>query len=220
MRDAEKPSRFRALFGPHAAGRPSPRRWLALGAGLAAAAGALGAGLVFGRRQPARDDGTTGRGLPGTPPDAGAVRQGFEGEDDSGRGLFKGLAWLVAAAVPAVALMFGLVAWFGALDHQGRRFTPEQSAPIVPPSPHLQAHPFAELRAEQDQEHALISQYRWLDAAHTHARVPVERAMALVAGHSLEPEPDPAAPDGTTGGANGRPPGNGAPDPRTPGGTP
>lgn len=51
----------------------------------------------------------------------------------------------------------------------------------IPPKPRLQSHPqvdFAQFRARKQ---ALLSGYRWLDAQHDYARIPVERAMQIYA---------------------------------------
>lgn len=52
----------------------------------------------------------------------------------------------------------------------------------VPPaaSPRLQAHPAADLAAVRAQQ-ARANGYGWVNAQHTVARVPVERAMAILA---------------------------------------
>ena len=57
------------------------------------------------------------------------------------------------------------------------------------PGPHLQREPYRELRDQQGAEEQKLAGYAWSDPAHTRARIPIGRAMALVAGRSLEPSP-------------------------------
>ncbi len=45
----------------------------------------------------------------------------------------------------------------------------------------LQTNPGQDLRAFMAEKRALLDTYAWLDAGHSVARIPIERAMALVA---------------------------------------
>jgi hypothetical protein len=172
-------------------GAPEQRRAhrVATAGALAGLAALLSGGIALWRRRHAPIDPhgeESGRGLPGTPPAPEAVRQGFEPEDDSGRGLAKGLSWLVAGAALAIGLMFAMLGWFHHLDHSWPVLTAEQTAPLPPPAPRLQARPFQELRELGARQNGLVDSYRWLDAAHDRARVPVVRAMPLLVGHGLD----------------------------------
>jgi hypothetical protein len=59
----------------------------------------------------------------------------------------------------------------------------------VPPPPRLQADPEADLAAERSLQRARLDGYQWMDRAHTVARIPIERAMALVAAGQGAPAP-------------------------------
>jgi hypothetical protein len=48
--------------------------------------------------------------------------------------------------------------------------------------PRLEADPAAELRALQDKQRKELSSYRWMDSSRTLIGIPVERAMAIIAG--------------------------------------
>jgi hypothetical protein len=57
------------------------------------------------------------------------------------------------------------------------------AAPVrpIPPQPRLQADPAADLAAERSLQRARLGGYMWMDDAHTVARIPIARAMALLA---------------------------------------
>jgi hypothetical protein len=74
------------------------------------------------------------------------------------------------------------------------------AAPVrpIPPEPRLQPNPSADLAVERSLQRSRLEGYRWLDQAHTVARIPITRAMALLAqgkgarpapGTSTEPRP-------------------------------
>ena len=131
----------------------------------------------------------SGRGLPGTPPSAKSLRHRHEMEDMSGRDMafvLLGLAGFVALFSGA---SIGMTALFHTWNHSRVPLTTEQTARISPPGPHLQAHPHAELRDVRAQETQLLHAYAWLDPGHTVARIPIERAMALTVGKSLDSRP-------------------------------
>jgi hypothetical protein len=56
-----------------------------------------------------------------------------------------------------------------------------QPARPIPPQPRLQADPGADLAAERALQRARLDGYLWLDEGHTVARIPITRAMALLA---------------------------------------
>lgn len=63
----------------------------------------------------------------------------------------------------------------------------------IPPQPRLQANPGQDLEAFRAQKELLLSDWRWVDSAHTIARIPIERAMSLYAEEqqSTGPKPEP-----------------------------
>lgn len=52
----------------------------------------------------------------------------------------------------------------------------------VPPPPRLQAQPLADRIAARAEQDARLDRYTWVDRRAGLARIPIERAMALVAG--------------------------------------
>ena len=65
--------------------------------------------------------------------------------------------------------------------------TAQQTKPLVPPTPNLQADPYADLAAERATERERLEGYAFLDASRQRARIPIDRAMALTIGRTLDP---------------------------------
>ncbi len=160
--------------------------------GWAAATVAGVAALPFGKPRPAsqRFDEASGRGTPTAPASEMAVRQGYETRDMSGALMM----WLTMGLGAAIAVMIGLMLLLVGSFHQERRddaprLTAEQTAPLHPPKPNLQADPVTDLARLHAGEDALLHGYAWIDPGRTHARIPIKRAMTLMVGHTLEPMP-------------------------------
>jgi len=140
--------------------------------------------------QDLHEDADSGRGHPATPPSRPARRAGHETEDMSGW-LMARLALMLMAVAACVAFgMVGLRAWVTSRQLAERpSLTALQTEPVRPPAPGLQADPVAEIDQLRKREDALLGNYAWADAAHTRARIPIGRAMELIAGHGLEHAP-------------------------------
>lgn len=162
-------------------------------AGALAGAGAFAFGLAAKRRhQPSGDnpfDEETGRGLPAVPPSPQARRKGFETEDMSGALMGSLTVGLGAAIAIAIVLMVLMLHSFQARRADAPAMTAEQRALIVPPLPHLQAHPLQDLAAVRGGEAARLAGYGWADAQHTRARIPIGAAMERTVGQSLDNAP-------------------------------
>ncbi len=170
---------------------------------LVAAGTLLGTSLLAFRRKPVLDPfgEETGRGNPSTPPSSKAKALGFEPHDMSARDVSWVLFALGASAAAAIGLMFLMLSLLHASDATKlARFTAEQRARIDPPAPHLQDHPVADLRQERARQEGVLNAYAWIGTDHARARIPVDRAMALAVGRSLDAGPQPAA-----GAAKGQP---------------
>jgi len=114
--------------------------------------------------------------------------RGHETRDINLRG-----AWIlvagIAIAVPLV--MFGMVKLFGALSAREARLqappvslVPGEANP-APPEPRLQEDPIAELKRYRAEQAALAGSYGWADRSAGRVRIPVERAMELLAQRGL-----------------------------------
>ena len=131
-----------------------------------------------------------GRGQPETPASAPARAAGHETEDMSGRTM----SVLVATLGVTVACVIGGMVWLNSYLTTQRNdlrasLTSQQTTAIVPPAPNLQAAPLTEIDQLHAREDALLDHYTWLDKDHTRARIPIERALALAPGHTLDPLP-------------------------------
>ncbi|WP_053082375.1 hypothetical protein [Methylobacterium platani] len=94
-----------------------------------------------------------------------------------------GLAGSVALAITAVGLMMHL---FGAWNVAGTLpLTPQQTATVKPPPPNLQGAPYEDLARTEARDRAELTGYAALPDGR--ARIPVSRAMDLIAGKSLDP---------------------------------
>jgi hypothetical protein len=156
-------------------------RRLAILAGVAAVAGAvMHASPLAG----------SARGKPSAEPGPQATEAGYEPRDISVPGAMAALGVMGITTAVVIAVVFAMVWHFDATRHRiWSRLTPEQTARVVPPPPHLQIAPFddlAKLRAQQDN---LLHSYAWTSADHSTARIPIERAMALAVGKSLDAPP-------------------------------
>jgi len=56
-----------------------------------------------------------------------------------------------------------------------------QPARPIPPQPRLQPDPAADIAAERALQRARLDRYMWMDDAQTVARIPIRRAMVLIA---------------------------------------
>jgi len=136
------------------------------------------------------DEAVSGRGEPTVPPDSKAASLGYETEDISAAMVGRILGGFAATVVVSVTLLFVMIHFFRGADNAGQpALTAQQSADIVPPGPRLQSDPYRDLRDQHGAEEQKLAGYAWADPAHTRVRIPIDRAMALVAGRSLEPSP-------------------------------
>jgi len=92
----------------------------------------------------------------------------------------------VGALSIAAAIAFALIAAYLVTHLEVEGPPPWTGAqPGAPPpvqgSAILQANPAQDIRAFNAQKRALLDGYAWLDTSHTVARIPIERAMALLA---------------------------------------
>lgn len=126
------------------------------------------------------------RGLP----DPQAVAAGHEVKDINVRNTVFILAGMAGATALVIGIVFVMVWRF---DVQRRAafadLTAEQRATPIPPAPRLQVDPFADLAQVQAREQYLLHSYGWTSADHSTARIPIDRAMALSVGKSLDAGP-------------------------------
>lgn len=86
-------------------------------------------------------------------------------------------------AVTAVLAALGVLVLAGAVWLAGG--IPIYGRPRPYPAPALQASPPDDLRALTERQRRLLTDYEWVDRRRGLARIPVERAMALLAERGL-----------------------------------
>ena len=70
---------------------------------------------------------------------------------------------------------------------------PEAQLPLEPPGPRLQASPEKEMAAMRAEENHLLTSWEWVDEGAGVARLPIERAMELLAERGLPSSAEPQA---------------------------
>lgn len=136
------------------------------------------------------DSDPSGRGAPSIPPSTDARHAGHETEDMDARTMMFLVFGLGAAVALAIAGIVVLLGWFQhAREAAQPPFTAQQTAPATPPVPNLQADPQTDIVRLRAAENARLGGYGWLDPGHTRARIPIERAMSLMVGRSLDAPP-------------------------------
>ena len=98
----------------------------------------------------------------------------------------RAVAWVASAFVATLALTFvgawGL--WKVAEHHQTNArapLPPPMRVQIAPPAPRLQADFGQDENALRARQQGELNSYGWVDRAHGRARIPINRAMDLVA---------------------------------------
>ena len=141
--------------------------------------------MVMSRRRDGSGDETATAG-----PDAGSLAAGYETHDMDAAGLARIIAGFAVTVAAAIGLMFWMIGFFVDRDLASRPpLTAQEQARIEPPGPQLQVHPFKDIATLRVREDRLLGSYAWLAPDHKQARIPIDRAMALVIGRPLDPDP-------------------------------
>jgi hypothetical protein len=152
--------------------------------GLAAIATAIGGSLGLAAAAKA-DERQIGRGRPSTPASAKSREAGHEVEDFSARTVSLALGTI---AVSYAILIGGIFFMVGHLSHgdaaRYSKYTAQQTKTVEIPLPHLEVHPLAIYDAYRTHQLHRIGHYRKLGGGY--ARIPVDRAMQLMRGRSLD----------------------------------
>jgi hypothetical protein len=116
--------------------------------------------------------------------------------DVNTRGAVSVALWLGLACILVAGAMWLLMKTLDRSERAADKpLSPEVAASLLrtPPEPRLEAYPLVpreRLRAEED---AILTTYGWSDKAGGFARIPIERAMELVARRGLPPSQPMAA---------------------------
>ena len=110
----------------------------------------------------------------------------------------------IALVLIVVLSQLGLWWLFNTFTRRESKLSPQVTAlvraqaPTEPPEPRLQANPQADLRTMREKEETILNHYGWVDAGRGVVRIPIDRALELVAERGL-PQFKATAP--TAGGA-------------------
>jgi hypothetical protein len=131
---------------------------------------------------------TDGSGASGPPPSPAALAAGHEPNVVSARGVVRFLAGLAVGTAFFAALVFGV---FQLLKRGAR----SEDRPIpanvarqldrVPPAPWLEDKPLAPRAQLNARENAILGSYGWVDRKAGTVRIPIDRAMDLIAHRGL-----------------------------------
>ena len=92
---------------------------------------------------------------------------------------------LVAVCAVSLTLLFGLFRYFQ--SSEGGK--PAVSAIQLPPEPRLEKTPTLDLKAFRAEEDRVLNSYGWIDRQKGVVRVPIDRAIDLLAQHGLPSRP-------------------------------
>lgn len=87
---------------------------------------------------------------------------------------------LILVTISSLLLLFGLFRYF-----QSREGPPSESVRALPPEPRLQAAPVLDLKAIRAAEDQVLNTYAWVDPQKGVARIPIARAIDLLAQRGL-----------------------------------
>ena len=100
---------------------------------------------------------------------------------------------LILTTIASLILMFGLFRYFEVRENEAQIPPASVTTPPtnLPPEPNLmfnqnESGNLQEIRAEDDK---LVNSYGWVDQAHGIARIPIDRALDLVAQRGFPPRP-------------------------------
>ena len=97
----------------------------------------------------------------------------------------------IALVLIVVLSQLGLWWLFNAFTKRESKLSPpvtalvRTQAPTEPPEPRLQANPQADMRLMREREDTILHHYGWVDRNRGVARIPIDRALELVAERGL-----------------------------------
>jgi hypothetical protein len=108
-------------------------------------------------------------------------RRGHEPSDAPPRGVAIAAAGLIIGILLSLALVGGLFSLFVQFGGPSGRVTPE-AARQTPPEPRLEISPQSDRMAIETAARLRLSGYGWADRQAARARIPIDRAMDMLAG--------------------------------------
>lgn len=116
------------------------------------------------------------------------TRAGYEESDVDARSVTRFGAVLFAVAAAAFVLSWALLRFLAAEHSRADRRPPPLAAverDRVPPEPRLQVSPREDLRRVRESEDQVLRSYGWVDKEARVVRIPIDRAMDLLAERGL-----------------------------------
>lgn len=135
----------------------------------------------------------------------GEGHSGFDGELQI-RPILKAGLWTIAVSAVSFVGMILLYRGLSQAEHRADPAAspiPEASVRQMPPEPRLQPAPERELATLRLEQKTLLGNYGWVDRPAGIARIPIDRAIDLVAQRGL-PQPAPVSPAADPGAAASR----------------
>ena len=110
---------------------------------------------------------------------------------------FRPIVWAGAGMAVVLVLVFALVRWTFVADlaHDAAQSPPANPLTVtygrqLPPEPRLQTHPIRDLRELRAAEDAVLNSYGWVDRKAGIVRIPIARAMELLAKRGVTAVPE------------------------------
>jgi hypothetical protein len=100
---------------------------------------------------------------------------------------------LVLLCIVSLAVVLGLFRYFFTVDVGRNPVPPSQNAGArVPPQPQLEKTPVLDLQRMVQEEDQVLNSYGWVDGRNGIVRIPIDRAIDLLAQRGLPSRPQPA----------------------------
>jgi len=110
---------------------------------------------------------------------------GYEKQDVGFRFAMLFIVGIIAFTVLTMVVLFFVYPLLTPEGARARRETAEEVQRRLPPTPVLQANPAVDMQRFRAEEQRKVSTYGWVDERRGIVRVPVERAMEMVAQRGL-----------------------------------
>jgi hypothetical protein len=129
-------------------------------------------------------------------------RHGYEVSDAHIGPLVRFGVFLAVVTVVFAALMVGLYRFLDAREAAEKAPRYPMTVGVerpLPPPPRLQSYPFSDLKALRQEEGRLLERYGWIDRNRGLVRIPVDRAIEILAERGLPYREAPSSPAPGTG---------------------
>ncbi|HTB17567.1 MAG TPA: hypothetical protein VK708_05595 [Bryobacteraceae bacterium] len=108
---------------------------------------------------------------------------GHEQSEVSVRLIVVSLAFLAVATAIVFVLVIGIFRYFYASYSTAESI--KLSQPVIPPEPRIEVAPYEQLQQLRVQEDHILSTYAWVDKQNGVVRVPIDRAIDMLAAKGL-----------------------------------